>query len=405
MVIKNANFMMLVAWRASCCRWPSAWRYFATQLQVWQVSSHGRICNTKGFISQGSLHPSGYRVSAIDGQNWKVHRVVKIMFHGLPSNAAAWQVNHLDGDSSNNRLDNLVYATHSENIRHSFSNPSRGRCGPAKSKPVAWRPIGSTIWTVSPSTRLAAEQLGMSHTTVSKCCISNSVANGYEFKFKDPFECTLPGEEWQPMLDPVSGTEVIGRMVSSFGRITSKSGVTGRGCLNSTGYFTTEFRINGTRQGVLVHRLVAFAFLGPPPSVHQKFVNHKDLDKGNNAVDNLEWVSCVENHAHFHANATRKSRSDVQPVLGRLYGSHNPWTWHPSSAEAANKLGLDGSSVSKCARGILRKTGGYEFRFAEVPTAGSLPGEEWQEVDLLMLQRDKEARRFESNKLRPLRRL
>ena len=290
----------------------------------WQVSSFGRLCNTRGAISHGSLTPSGYRSVNISGEMWLAHRIVKISFHGLSPKSEAWQVHHLDGDPSNNRLDNLVYATHSENIRHSFSNPSRGSCGPAKSKPVAWRPIGSTIWTVSPSTRLAAEQLGMSHTTVSKCCTSNSVAKGYEFKFHENSK-TLPGEEWQPMLDPVSGTEVIGRMVSSLGRITSKSGVTSRGCLSSAGYYTTQVSINGTRQGVLVHRLVAFAFLGPPPSKDQTFVNHKDLNKSNNALDNLEWVSCAENTAHFQGNATRLFTSHVKPVLSRLCGSHDPW--------------------------------------------------------------------------------
>ena len=391
--------LMLTAWRVSWnfgrC-WPTTWRSFATQPGGvrWQVSSHGRICTSRGVVSEGYRHATGYRVVQFQGQKWRVHRVVKITFDGLPPNAEAWQVHHLDGDRSNNRLDNLEYVTHRENVCHSYSNPLRATSGPAQSKMVFWRPVGSTSWESSPSATLAAQQLGMSQSTVSRCCANKSLAKGYEFKFQDPYESNLPGEEWRPMLDPMSGMPVPGRMVSSLGRIASKRGVKSRGYLTSAGYYRTQLCINSARSAALVHRLVAFAFLGPPPSVHQKFVNHKDLDKGNNAADNLEWVSCAENHAHFHANATRRYDANGKPVLSRLCGSHDPWTWHPSCARAVQNLALHRSNVSACTRGIQKKTGGYEFRFAEFPKAMRLPGEEWREVDLLKLQRDKEIRRL-----------
>lgn len=54
-----------------------------------------------------------------------------------------------------------------------------------------------------------------------------------------------------------------------------------------------------------VHRLVATAFLGPPPEGLQ--VNHRDGDPQNNAVDNLEWVSRDENMAHAAANGLMRS--------------------------------------------------------------------------------------------------
>ncbi len=46
----------------------------------------------------------------------------------------------------------------------------------------------------------------------------------------------------------------------------------------------------------LVHRLVAFAFLGDPPPRYE--VNHKDGNPQNNVVDNLEWVSRSYNNHH-----------------------------------------------------------------------------------------------------------
>ena len=47
-----------------------------------------------------------------------------------------------------------------------------------------------------------------------------------------------------------------------------------------------------------VHRLVALAFLGPPPFGPKTEVNHKDGNKHNNAVSNLEWCSKKMNEQH-----------------------------------------------------------------------------------------------------------
>jgi hypothetical protein len=47
-----------------------------------------------------------------------------------------------------------------------------------------------------------------------------------------------------------------------------------------------------------VHRLVAYAFL--PKIENKDIVNHKDLNKTNNFIDNLEWCNTRENALHYH---------------------------------------------------------------------------------------------------------
>lgn len=392
--------MASITWRVTVCRAGlAALRCFTSQrLQHsrvrWQVSSYGRICNTRGVISNGYLRADGYYTANICGQTWRTHRGVKITFHGLPKLKQAWQVHHVDGDPTNNRLDNLEYVTPSENIRHTYSNHSRRSSWPAKSKPVLWRPVGSTSWTTSPSITLAALQLGFGKNTVSRCCRDQIATKGYEFKYQELSERALPAEEWRPMVDPTSGVLVPGRMVSSFGRTTSQTGLISRGYLTAQGYYRILImaQVDSRYQSVYVHRLVAFAFLGPPPSDERIFVNHKDLDKGNNAVDNLEWVSAVENRAHFLATST--IRLGTKPVWSRPRGMDKSWKWHHSMASAARELRLCKSSIWKCIQGLMWQASGFEFRLADMPktVVPSLPGEEWRDIDLVLLQRDRKLR-------------
>lgn len=385
--------------------WPITWRFFTSQsLQstaatCWQVSSHGRLCNTRGIISHGSLASTGYRTVSMFGQSHLVHRVVKITFHGLTKSAEAWQVHHVDGNKANNRLDNLEYVTPSANVQHSFCRLERCTSGPAQSKPVMWRHVGSTSWTACPSADAAAYQLRMHPKTVSRYCRKNSAAQicdsgyfavkGFELRYQGASELCFPGEEWRVMVDPRSGVLVRGRMVSSLGRVTLGTGLVTRGHHTQAGYYTTWVY----NQNVFVHRLVAFAFLGPPPTDHQTVVNHKDLDKGNNEMDNLEWVSTAENQVHAILHGSRQPRSDAKPVYSRPINSNIDWIRHRSILSAARALGLHMRCVSRCAWGLQKRTGNYEFRFADASEAASLPGEEWREVDWLALQRDKEERR------------
>lgn len=61
----------------------------------------------------------------------------------------------------------------------------------------------------------------------------------------------------------------------------------------------------GNRRTVRVHRLVALAFIGAPPSP-KHMVNHKNGDRTDNRADNLEWVTNSENVRH--GNAIRRAK-------------------------------------------------------------------------------------------------
>ena len=329
----------------------------------------------------------------ISGHDFYVHRLVAFAFLGPPPTKQAWQVHHGDGNRSNNSVENLEYVTASQNVRHSFASFSR-RCGAAKrSKPVMWRAVGSQSWTTSLSMKQAASELGISGSSVSLGAREGKAVKGYEFQFADRSEAdVLEGEEWRQMYDPLSGVSVPGRMVSSLGRIMSKNGQISWGTLALDGYFRTTVALSkGEYRTGSVHRLVAFAFLGPPVSTQRSQVNHKDMDKGNNAVENLEYVTASENMKHCYANSTNTNRSRIHcgPVESRLLTSIEGWAWHPAVNSAAKALGVHTRRIAACINGHKTDTCGYEFRLA---ADDIYPGEEWRVVDLPALLREKAKR-------------
>ena len=70
------------------------------------------------------------------------------------------------------------------------------------------------------------------------------------------------------------------------------------------GYLTVMLYSNSKGKRVYVHRLVACAFLGE----NDLQVNHKDLNKKNNVIENLEFVDNRENCTHYIKTLVKSSR-------------------------------------------------------------------------------------------------
>lgn len=72
----------------------------------------------------------------------------------------------------------------------------------------------------------------------------------------------------------------------------------GRGCRY------INIRINGTKKSLKIHRLVALAFLGPPPTPSHQ-VAHCNGDPYDNRLENLRWATATENNRDKAVHGTQ----------------------------------------------------------------------------------------------------
>jgi hypothetical protein len=96
--------------------------------------------------------------------------------------------------------------------------------------------------------------------------------------------------------------------ISTYGNVKSfvgKSIKTMKHSPNSKGYGFVELCYNGGSVTKAVHRLVAETFLKRDNKYLQ--VNHKDGNKLNNNINNLEWVTARENIIHSYKNNLKKN--------------------------------------------------------------------------------------------------
>lgn len=104
----------------------------------------------------------------------------------------------------------------------------------------------------------------------------------------------------------IEGSEGI-YQVSNFGRIKSFCRGKGKilnGSLSSTGYFQISLHLKNKKEHQRIHRLVAEAFLGK----FDLYVNHKDGNKTNNNIENLEYTTNRDNAIHGYNSKKTSSK-------------------------------------------------------------------------------------------------
>lgn len=170
--------------------------------------------------------------------------------------------------------------------------------------------------------------------------------------------------------------------VSSYGNVRSKDRIVTRNGrpsrikgvklkqFYSRGYMRVAL-YNGNRSSrkqFLVHRLVAGAFI--PNPLNKEYINHKDENKLNNMVDNLEWCTAKYNSNYGTSIRRRVMHQDWQSIADKQSKTvyqydkdmHIIRVW--KSTVECERSGYNSSSVSRCCNGYLKTYKGYIWRYS-----------------------------------------
>lgn len=202
-------------------------------------------------------------------------------------------INHLDGNRSNNNVSNLEATTHSENVKHAH------RTGlikdPYKHKVTKYDLEGNIVAEYA-SVLQASKECELIMDSVNDDSLTGRIYNGFIYK--------IDRSKRKPKIDnileisvPIPGIE--GYTISRDGRVFSLRCKTEFNLVVEGMY--KRVQIGSRKDGAkatkyAVHILVARTFLPPPPDDGQKYVvDHLNMDKLDNRVENLSWKTLSQN--------------------------------------------------------------------------------------------------------------
>lgn len=160
----------------------------------YKVSSFGRVIGAYGKLVKPVPTPKGYvRVKIWYGSTYRtrmVHRIVAEAF--IPKPDGKTQINHIDGDKTNNRIDNLEWCTQSENMRHRIDVLG---IKPTSSKGAKVKCVETGE--VFRSTAEAARSVGLSRSGIGAALRKSYTTSFREGKWKSYQSKTAGGYHWE----------------------------------------------------------------------------------------------------------------------------------------------------------------------------------------------------------------
>jgi len=328
----------------------------------YEISSLGNIRNknTQKYLKL-RLNFSGYvQINIINDENQTkhvhVHRLVGKSFIENVDNKPT--IHHINFIRNDNRVENLQWATvieqnnnkmnqkyiihHSNNViwRLSLNNEKIEKYSFLKDA-VDWC-IQNNI-TDNNLHRIVNKNI--SHVTTGKKC------SAYGYKWIRQNNIEISNEIWKEV--PIEYTNNVKDIwASTTGKIKYNNNKVTYGH-GSGGYLKASFN----KKCFFVHRIVAQTFIVNPDN--KEYINHKDGNRTNNNIDNLEWVTPKENAVH----AINTGLSSVTKKIIQFDLNMNKINEFMSINEAAKILNIERTNISSVCKGKSLTAGGFTFLF------------------------------------------
>jgi|LauGreDrversion4_2_1035121.scaffolds.fasta_scaffold52823_4 hypothetical protein len=333
-----------------------------TDFPKYEVSDIGnvRVKESKYIMKPFKNEPGYLRIGITNDFNKRkkfyIHRLVAIEFLPNPENKLT--INHKNNIRNDNRLCNLEWCTMVEQSihKHKTNNKFEKRINIK----AIWRLDVNTLeklekyqstteavkWIKQNNLTNSINELNLRKSLINVSNGKTNSAYGYKWLYENDETNIFEDEIWKEI-------GINNYFVSNYGRVKNNKEEILKFKPNPHGYI----KISIKNKSYSVHRLVALAFI--PNIENKEFVNHKDGNKTNNNLKNLEWATCLENNIHkINNNLSNTTKKVIQ------YDNHmNKLNEFISIADASKKLNLSTHTITKSCNKIIKHTRKDKFIF------------------------------------------
>lgn len=270
-------------------------------------------------------------------KNCRINVLVAKAF--IPCPDPTMEVNHKNGNKTDNRVENLEWITKRGNVQHSVDTGL---------KKIYTRPV--TQYTVEgvkvmsyPSIKAASEATGIDGRAISAVAKGkNKTTHGTVWKYDDLDRFDVPQVGDTGIQHPYFPNYFItpaGKVYS----ISAQRYMTPK--VDDDGYLSVQLSNNGYKQDFRISRLVAEFYIPKIPG--KDVVNHKNMDVTDNRVENLEWMTYSENtlHAVQNKNFVYKDGIIQYDFNGQIIATYE------SIRDANRKTGFNRNIIAECCKG------------------------------------------------------
>ena len=328
------------------------WKPIKDYENYYQISSFGRV---------KSMHKTPFKILILSlraeylgiqlckngkSKTFSVHRLVALSFLKNDDNTKI--VNHIDGNKLNNHILNLEWITYKENRKHAEINKL---FIPKCIKVSQYSKDKKTLINTFNSVKEAMESTGISDSKICMVCKGKrNHTGGYFWKYTE--------FDYEKIDKPVGKviTDYPNYIVTKDGLIYSISHNKYISQRDNAGYnYVTLYNNTGLSKDFSIHYLVATLYIANPNNFPMN--NHKNHNRNNNSIENLEWVTYSDNMIHF-------GKKNGKSVI-KLDKDNNVIKIYPTIKEASEKNGITPSNITNVCNGKQKTAGGFKWVYNE----------------------------------------